>query len=284
MINKYGITHTGLLDSDLNEEKLLAMGLISKTGLFDAKPVEKVDPKVNTGSETTGNTETHTGTPDPKVNTGSETTGNTETHTGTPDPKVNTGSETTGNTETHTGTPDPKVNTGSETTGNTETHTGTPDPKVNTGSETTGNTETHTGTPDPKVNTGSETHTESNTNPEASVIPTPTVPNSDGLVSTETYSGAEGSETTDPKPNGKPAKPKRGSDVVTNAETDIETSTDAETADVAAESEDLRTSGRSRGSRANTNPMGPKTADKPEDHAELDVTKPSGEDIPMDYL
>ena len=200
MINKYGITHTGLLDSDLNEEKLLAMGLISKTGLFDAKPVEKVDPKVNTGSETTGNTETHTGTPDPKVNT------------------------------------------------------------------------------------GSETHTESNTNPEASVIPTPTVPNSDGLVSTETYSGAEGSETTDPKPNGKPAKPKRGSDVVTNAETDIETSTDAETADVAAESEDLRTSGRSRGSRANTNPMGPKTADKPEDHAELDVTKPSGEDIPMDYL
>ena len=219
MINKYGITHTGLLDSDLNEEKLLAMGLISKTGLFDAKPVEKVDPKA-----------------------------------------------------------------GTETTGNTETHTGTPDPKVNTGSETTGNTETHTGTPDPKVNTGSETHTESNTNPEASVIPTPTVPNSDGLVSTETYSGAEGSETTDPKPNGKPAKPKRGSDVVTNAETDIETSTDAETADVAAESEDLRTSGRSRGSRANTNPMGPKTADKPEDHAELDVTKPSGEDIPMDYL
>ena len=180
MINKYGITHTGLLDSDLNEEKLLAMGLISKTGLFDAKSVEKADPKAHT--------------------------------------------ETTGNTETHT-----------ETTGNTET----------------------------------------------GVIPTPTVPNSDGLVSTETYGGTEES---DPKPNGKPTKPKRGGDAVANTEIDIETSTDAETADVAAESEDSRTSGRSRGLRANTNPKRPKIADEPEDHAELDATRPSGEDIPMDYL
>lgn len=210
LINKYGITHTGLLDSDLNEEQLLAAGLINKTGLFDG--TAKDDSK--TGGEHTETTDGHTGKP--------------------------------------------------------ETHT-----------ETTGNTETHTETPDPKVNTGSETHTESNANPEASVIPTPTVPNSDGLVSTETYSGAEES---DPKPNGKPTKPKRGSDATANTETDIETSTDAETADVTAESEDLRTSGRSRGLRANTNPKRPKIVDEPEDHAELDATKPSGEDIPMDHL
>ena len=114
-----------------------------------------------------------------------------------------------------------------------------------------------------------------------SVIPTPTVPNSDGLVSTETYSGAGESDL---RPNGKPTKPKRGGDAVANTETDIETSTDAETADVAAESEDLRTSGRSRGLRANTNPKRPKIADEPEDHAELDAIKPSGEDIPMDHL
>ena len=225
LINKYGITHTGLLDSDLNEEQLLAAGLINKTGLFDG--TAKDDSK--TGGKHTETTDGHTGKP-----------------------------------ETHTETPDPKVNTGSEVV----THT-----------ETTGNTETHTETPDPKVNTGSETHTESNANPEASVIPTPTVPNSDGLVSTETYSGAEES---DPKPNGKPTKPKRGGDAVANTETDIETSTDAETADVAAE--DLRVSGRSRGLRANTNPKRPKIVDEPEDHAELDATKPSGEDIPMDHL
>lgn len=190
LINKYGITHTGLLDSDLNEEQLLAAGLINKTGLFDDTAK---DDKAKDDSKTGGK---HTET--------------TDGHTGKP--------------ETHT-----------ETTGNTE----------------------------------------------ASVIPTPTVPNSDGLVSTETYSGAEES---DPKPNGKPTKPKRGGDAAVNAETDIETSTDAETADVAAESEDLRTSGRSRGLRANTNPKRPKIADEPEDHAELDATKPSGEDIPMDHL
>ena len=269
LINKYGITHTGLLDSDLNEEQLLATGLINKTGLFDGTAKDdKVKDDSKTGGKHTETTDGHTG--------------NTETHTETPDPKVNTGlevvtnTETTGNTETHTETPDPKVNTGlevvtnTETTGNTETHT-----------ETTGNTETHTETPDPKVNTGSETHTESNANPEASVIPTPTVPNSDGLVSTETYSGTEES---DPKPNGKPTKPKRGGDAAANTETDIETSTDAETADVTAESEDLRTSGRSRGLRANTNPKRPKIADEPEDHVELDTIKPSGEDIPMDHL
>ena len=153
LINKYGITHTGLLDSDLNEEQLLAAGLINKTGLFDDTAK---DDKAKDDSKTGGK---HTET--------------TDGHTGKP--------------ETHT-----------ETTGNTE----------------------------------------------ASVIPTPTVPNSDGLVSTETYSGAEES---DPKPNGKPTKPKRGGDAAVNAETDIETSTDAETAHVAAESEDLRTSGRSRG-------------------------------------
>ena len=228
LINKYGITHTGLLDSDLNEEQLLAAGLINKTGLFDdtAKDDKAKDDKAKDDSKT--------------------------------------GGEHTETTDGHTGTPDPKVNTGSEVVTNTET---------------TGNTETHTETPDPKVNTGSETHTESNTNPEASVIPTPTVPNSDGLVSTETYSGAEES---DPKPNGKPTKPKRGGDAVANTETDIETSTDAETADVAAE--DLRASGRSRGLRANTNPKRPKIVDEPEDHAELDATKPSGEDIPMDHL
>lgn len=242
LINKYGITHTGLLDSDLNEEQLLAAGLINKTGLFDGTAKDnKAKDDSKTGGEHTETTDGHTGKP--------------ETHT-----------ETIGNTETHTETPDPKVNTGSEVVTNTET---------------TGNTETHTETPDPKVNTGSETHTELNANPEAGVIPTPTVPNSDGLVSTETYSGAEES---DPKPNGKPTKPKRGGDAVANAETDIETSTDAETADVAAESEDLRTSGRSRGLRANTNPKRPKIADEPEDHVELDAAKPSGEDIPMDHL
>lgn len=216
LINKYGITHTGLLDSDLNEEQLLAAGLINKTGLFDG--TAKDDSK--TGGKHTETTDGHTGKP-----------------------------------ETHT-----------ETTGNTETRTETPDPKVNTGSE---------------VVTNTETHTESNANPETSVIPTPIVPNSDGLVSTETYSGAEES---DPKPNGKPTKPKRGGDAAANTETDIETSTDAETADVTAESEDLRTSGGSGGLRANTNPKRPKIVDEPEDHAELDATKPSGEDIPMDHL
>lgn len=200
LINKYGITHTGLLDSDLNEEQLLAAGLISKTGLFDGTAK---DDKANDDSKT-----------------GGEHAETTDGHTGKP--------------ETHT-----------ETTGNTETHT------------------------------------ETNANPETSVIPTPVVPNSDGLVSTETYSGTEES---DPKPNGKPTKPKRGGDATANTETDIETSSDAETADVAAESEDSITSGRSRGPRANTNPKRPKIADEPEDHIELDATKPSGEDIPMDHL
>lgn len=209
LINKYGITHTGLLDSDLNEEQLLAAGLINKTGLFDNKA--KDDDK--TGGEHTKPTDEHTGTP--------------------------------------------------------ETHNETPNPTVNT---------------DPKENTGSETHVETNDNPEASVIPTPTVPGTGEAVNTETYSGTERSEESDPKPNGKPAKPKRGGDAVANTETDIETSDNTETTDVAAESEDLRTSGGSRGPRANNKPKNPKIADEPEDHAELDDTKPSGEDMPMDHL